>query len=179
MYIASSGFIFLLILERHIFTHSAPGTSHCDERCRKITGWAGAGELSVHSFLDGFAIGIGFQVSSAVGLIIDFAVIFHDFSDGLNTVTIMMRGGNNPRDSLRMLLLDAITPLLGAITTLFFVVPVDVLIILVPFFAGGFLYLGATDLLPGGYQTNPNLKTLALALLGFLVIFIVTRLMGL
>jgi zinc transporter, ZIP family len=40
-----------------------------------------AGGFSFHSFLDGAAIGIGFQASAQIGLLIALAVLVHDFSD--------------------------------------------------------------------------------------------------
>jgi zinc transporter ZupT len=45
--------------------------------------------------MDGLAIGIGFQLEFHVGIIVAFAVIAHDFSDGLNTVTAMLNSGNS------------------------------------------------------------------------------------
>jgi ZIP family zinc transporter len=134
--------------------------------------------FSIHSYLDGFAIGIGFQFGAQVGLIIATAVIFHDFSDGLNTVTLMQRSGTRSRDSLKMLMLDATTPILGVVTTLFFTFSENILILLLPFFAGGFLYLGASDLLPEAHERNSPLMALIMSLLGFLLIFIVTGLLN-
>jgi zinc transporter ZupT len=47
-----------------------------------------------------------------------------------------------------------------------------------PFFAGGFLYLGASDLLPEAHEKNHPLVSIAFTLLGFLLIFVITRLLG-
>lgn len=43
-----------------------------------------------HSFLEGIEIGASFQVSSALGLLVAFAVILHDIGDGLNTMTLLL-----------------------------------------------------------------------------------------
>jgi len=86
-------------------------------------GLLGAVELSAHSFVDGFAIGLGFQVDVHVGVIVTVAVILHDFADGINTVTVMMNSGNSVKSSMRMLPLDAIAPVLGAASTLPIAVP--------------------------------------------------------
>ncbi|MDQ1279825.1 MAG: zinc and cadmium transporter [Thermoproteota archaeon] len=105
-------------------------------------------ELSVHSFIDGLAIGFGLEADFHVGIIIAFAVVCHDFTDGFRTVTIMLKSNNSLKNSLRMLFLDAITPILGVVTTIIFQLPKYYLILLLSFFAGGFLHLGASDLLP-------------------------------
>ena len=52
------------------------------------------------------------------------------------------------------------------------------LILFLPFFAGGFLYLGSSDLLPEAHEENPPLVTIVFTLLRFLLIFIITRLLG-
>lgn len=178
MYIVAIGFITLLILERYIFVHPHEEENECPNERHRLGGWVAAGELSIHSYLDGFAIGVGFQFGAEVGLIVAAAVIFHDFSDGLNTVTLMQRCGIKSRDSLKMLLLDATAPVLGVVTTLFFVFPENILTLLLPFFAGGFLYLGASDLLPEAHEKNTPLAALVMSLLGFLLIFIVTGLLN-
>ncbi len=140
MYVTAGGFIFLLILERYFSVHRVclpDGT--CTNVHHHRGGFFGATELSAHSFMDGLAIGIGFQLEFHVGIIVAFAVIAHDFSDGLNTVTVMLNAGNSLRSSIKMLLVDAITPMLGVLSTLVVRIPKNSLILFLPFFAGGFL----------------------------------------
>jgi ZIP family zinc transporter len=128
----------------------------------------------VHSFIDGLAIGFGFQTDIHVGIVISFAVICHDFTDGLSTVTVMLNSGNSLKNSLRMLFLDAVAPVLGAIVALFIVVPEYYLALLLPFFAGGFLYLGASDLLPEAHEKNSQILTVIFCTSGFIIVFILT-----
>ncbi len=175
---AAAGFVFLMILERYVSVTRVCDEDGCHNVRHRRAGYYGAGELAIHSYLDGFAIGLGFQASVHVGLIVAMAVIFHDFSDGLNTVTLMLQAGNSREKALRMLLLDAVTPILGAATTLFFVLPESLLILFLPFFAGGFLYLGASELLPGAHRENPPLDALLMTLAGFVLIFAVTYLLN-
>jgi zinc transporter ZupT len=175
MYVTALGFIFLYILERFFSVHRVCEDGVCRNERHPKGGVLGAAELSAHSFMDGFAIGAGFQAGFHVGIIITVAVISHDFADGINTVTVMLNSGNSLRSSLRMLLLDATTPILGVASTLFFSIPERYLVFILPFFAGGFLYLGASDLLPEAHEKNPPAVSLVLSLSGFLLIFIVTR----
>ena len=44
----------------------------------------------VFVIMDGVGIGLAFQVSNAVGIVVAVAVIAHDFCDGLNTVGLML-----------------------------------------------------------------------------------------
>ena len=57
--------------------------------------------------LDGFAIGIAFQAGQAVGFVVAVAVLVHDFSDGLNTVNVVVKNGGERRSALDWLVMDA------------------------------------------------------------------------
>ncbi len=174
-YMVALGFLFLLTLSRYISVHHICEGGECRNVRHPQAGWFGASELSIHSFMDGFAIGLGFQTNTQAGLLVAAAVIAHDFSDGMNTVTIMLHAGNSLRSSLKMLIIDAVAPVLGAVTTLFLAAPSSVLVYLLPFFAGGFLYLGASDLLPEAHEKNPPLISLLMTLAGFFLIFVIVQ----
>lgn len=173
MQITAVGFIFLLVLERYFSVHHVCEGNVCKNVRHPRGGLFGASELSVHSFMDGFAIGLGFHFSFNIGIIIAFAVIAHDFSDGMNTVTIMLKAGNSLRSSLRLLLVDAVAPVLGVLSTYLITLPEQILIMFLPFFAGGFLYLGASDLLPEAHEKNHPIVSIIFTILGFLLIFMI------
>jgi len=175
MYLTASGFIFLYILERYFSVHRVCEGDVCKNIRHPKGGLLGAAELSAHSFMDGFAIGLGFQFDAHIGTIVAVAVISHDFADGINTVAVMLSSGNSLKSSLRMLLLDATTPILGAVSTLFIQMSKQYLVFILPFFAGGFLYLGASDLLPEAHERSQPLVSLIFSLAGFLLIFILTH----
>ena len=179
MYVTAVGFIFLLVLERYFSIHRV---CQPDGTCTNVHhhkgGFFGAAELSAHSFIDGLAIGIGFQLEFHVGIIVAVAVIAHDFSDGLNTVTVMLKSGNSLRSSFKMLLLDALAPVLGVLSTYVIRIPEDYLLLFLPFFAGGFLYLGSSDLLPQAHESDDPLVSITFTLLGFLLILLITGLLG-
>jgi ZIP family zinc transporter len=168
------GFLFLYIISRTISRHVFNKEGEYVEVKHPLGGVFATSELSVHSFIDGLAIGIGLQANIQVGIIIAFAVICHDFTDGLSTVAVMLNSGNSLKNSLRMLFLDAIAPVLGAVATLFFQLPPYYLVLFLPFFAGGFLYLGASDLLPQAHEKNPPVLTVILCTVGCVLIFILT-----
>jgi zinc transporter, ZIP family len=168
------GFLFLYIISRFITAHVFSKAGEYTETRHPLGGLFATSELSVHSFIDGLAIGFGFQTDLHVGIVIAVAVICHDFTDGLSTVTVMLNSSNSLKNSLRMLLLDAIAPILGAIVSLFVEVPQYYIVLLLPFFAGGFLYLGASDLLPSSHEKDPETLTVIFCTTGFLVIFVLT-----
>jgi ZIP family zinc transporter len=133
-------------------------------------GTLSAAGLTFHSFLDGVAIGAGFQSSMQVGLLIALGIIAHDLSDGLNTVTVMLAHGNSLGRARLWLVLDMIAPVVGACATL--IVPLSgFLPWMLAFFAGSFLYIGASDLLPEAKEHDSPLVAVAMAT-GMLVILL-------
>ncbi len=168
------GFLIIHLLEKLAIIH----THHEDEYAQHkhpTVGLVSALGLSFHSFLDGVGIGLGFHVSSSVGLIVALAVIAHDFSDGLNTVTLMLSNKNNSRRALSLLILDATTPILGALSTFLFTIPNEILLLYLGFFVGFLIYIAASDLLPEAHSKHSSYKMLGLTILGSLFIFVVTR----
>jgi ZIP family zinc transporter len=111
-------------------------------------GAAAAFGLTMHSFLDGLAIGAAFRADASLGALIGAAVVAHDFGDGVSTVGVVVASKGALRASLGWLVADAVAPVLGAIAARAVHVPPTVLAYLLGFFAGSFLFVGAAHLLP-------------------------------
>jgi zinc transporter ZupT len=169
-----TGFLVIHILEKAAIIHTSHEEEYADHK-HPVVGTIGASGLSIHSFLDGVGIGLGFHVSSHVGFAIALAVIAHDFSDGLNTVTLLLANKNSVKKAIGFLLLDAIAPVLGALSTYVFTIPESILQIYLGFFVGFLLYIGASDLLPEAHSKHSSFKMIGLTVTGVLFIFIVTR----
>ncbi|MBI5421445.1 MAG: ZIP family metal transporter [Parcubacteria group bacterium] len=172
--IVAFGFVLYMLLDRMVSLHTDNEEDHQTHTHAK--GKLGAGSLSIHSFLDGAAIGLGFQVSIAVGTIIAVAVLVHDFSDGINTVNLILKNNGTRGIAFKWLLLDAIAPVLGIISTRFFSLPESVLGLVLALFCGFFLYIGATDLLPESHHNHPTKATTFMTVLGVGVLYLAIRL---
>ena len=168
------GFLLFHIVEKSIMLHHSHEDEYADHKHPHV-GVFSAIALAGHSFMDGVGIGLGFQVSPAVGILVALAVISHDFTDGMNTITLMLTNKNTVSRARLFLLLDALTPVLGAISTLFFKVPPAFLVLYLGFFAGFLLYIGASDILPEAHSKHSSWKTIALTVFGVVLTFAVTR----
>jgi ZIP family zinc transporter len=171
------GFALYLSLDRLLVLHR----HHEDEdheHAHAARGAWGASTLSLHSFLDGLGIGLAFKVSPSVGLIVAAAVLVHDFSDGINTVSMILKSGANRVRALKWLAVDALAPVAGVLVTLFFTISESSLGILLALFAGFFLYVGASDLLPESHHAHPKHWTTISTLLGMLVLYVVIKLVS-
>ena len=170
------GFLAYLLVDRLLLLHPQADGHHHHHRAPR--GALGAATLSLHSVLDGVAIGVGYQASPAVGLIVAAAVLTHDFSDGINTVGFILKDGGGWRRALPWLALDATAPVIGAASTLFFRIPESALGPVMALFAGSFLYLGASDLIPESQHAHPRAATTLMTLLGAAVIYAAVRAVG-
>ncbi|MGB8492251.1 MAG: ZIP family metal transporter [Bacteroidales bacterium] len=164
------GFIIYMILDRLSILHIHSHAGHSERRAN-----LGAGSLSIHSFLDGIGIGLAFQISKSIGLIIAVAVMVHDFSDGLNTVNMVLKNEGKARNAFRWLIVDATTPFIGVLVTFLFKLPQSLFGLVLSLFAGFFLYIGASDLLPESQHRYPKLWTTFMTVLGIAVLYLAIR----
>ncbi|TSC84099.1 MAG: zinc transporter, ZIP family [Parcubacteria group bacterium Gr01-1014_17] len=187
--IVALGFTLYLLLDRLFFLHGHGGHEHTDEdahaaHCRLSAdeagnrGAFGAGSLSAHSFIDGLAVGLAFKVSPAIGLVVALAVLAHNFSDGINTVSMILKNAGSRAKALRWLLVDALAPVAGIALSYFFVVRAELLGLILALFAGSFLYIGASDLLPESHHAHPVRWTTISTVLGIGALFLITRFAG-
>lgn len=192
--IVALGFIIFMILDRFVILHGHHNEDHHDTNTRmsandaneiqeshdhsQSRGNLGAGSLAIHSFIDGAAIGLAFQVSLAVGAIVSVAVLVHDFSDGMNTVNVILKNKGKDKKAFLWLIVDALAPVLGVFSTLFFTLPETALGIILAMFCGFFIYIGASDLLPESHHKHPNFLTTIMTILGMAVLYTAVKLAG-
>lgn len=169
------GFLTFHIVEKLTLIHSAHEGEYEHGHKHPRVGFFSALALSAHSFFDGVGIGLAFQINVHVGLAVAIAVIAHDFSDGLNTVSLMLSHKNSVRKTLWVLALDATAPVAGAASTLLFTLNGSQLLVYLGFFAGFLLYIGASDILPEAHAKHPSRITLLLTILGVALIFGISR----
>ena len=169
--LVGGGFVFFFLAERALVLH------HRDEpeqaRAHARVGALGAAGLSLHSFIDGLGIGLAFGLDTTTGLLVFVAVVSHDFADGLNTVSFVMRQSGDRRRAIRWLAIDAAAPLIGAIVGASLSIGEEQLGSVLAVYAGFFLFMGATDLLPHAHE-HPSGKRVLLTVAGFAAILLVS-----
>ncbi|MBI2762177.1 MAG: ZIP family metal transporter [Chloroflexi bacterium] len=187
---AMAGYLLFTLIESFVhqtsFEHQEP--AHDRERVASATVAPPRTKLAVlppislilHSTLDGLAIGLGFQASADIGVIVLVAVLAHDFADGMNVVALALDAASGAKLAIALLVLDALAPLLGVgLSTVLSVSPV-VLGLLLAWFAGVFIAIGATHLLPESQHHRPADGPLLVGVsaLGAAVVLVVRLLAG-
>lgn len=169
--LVGAGFVAFFLAERALVLHHRDDDEHVHAHAQ--VGALGAAGLSAHSFVDGLGIGLAFGLSNETGVLVLLAVLAHDFADGLNTVGFVLRQSGDRARALRWLAVDAVAPLAGAIVGSALSISEESLGSLLAVYAGFFLFMGATDLLPHAHE-HPSAKRVGLTLAGFGAIFLVS-----
>jgi zinc transporter ZupT len=169
------GFVLFFVAHRFLVLH------HRDEpeqaRAHRQVGALSAAALAFHTFTDGLGIGLAFGLDTKTGILVLLAVVSHDFADGINAVTFILRQGGSRRVALRWLALVAIAPLFGALTGSAIDISERTLAHLLAVYAGIFLYIGASDLLPQAHE-HPSTRRMAVTIAGFVAVFLVATFVG-
>jgi ZIP family zinc transporter len=170
------GFLLFFLANRLLVLHHRDDSDQA--RAHRRVGTIGALALSAHSAVDGLGIGLALHVSLSTGLLVFLAVASHDFADGLNTVSFILRQGGGRRRALRWLAVDATAPIIGAAIGASLSISDQGLGALLAVYAGVFLFLGASDLLPEAHE-HPSQLRVALTVSGFAFVALVVWLAGL
>ncbi len=168
------GFLFFHVLEKIILVHNDSESEYKTHSHPKL-GFARALALAGHSFFDGLSIGVGFQVSSAVGTAVALAVIGHRFADGFDTASFMLLHKNKLIHIKQLLIFVIIMPILGGLASLFIHLSEGALTLYLGFFAGILLYVASGNILPQAHTKRASYNSLALTVAGAAAMFAITR----
>ncbi|MBN1913951.1 MAG: ZIP family metal transporter, partial [Candidatus Omnitrophica bacterium] len=104
---------------------------------------------AVHNFNDGLIIGASFLISVHFGLVTTLVIIFHEIPQEIGDFAVLVYGGFSKMKALVFNYISALTCVLGAIIGYFLSSKIgNFSAFLLPFSAGGFIYISACDLIP-------------------------------
>ncbi len=138
------GFALFFLLEQFIHWH------HChrapSEHKHPVT-YLVLFSDGLHNFLDGLAVGSAFVVDIHLGLITSLAVAMHEIPQELGDFGILVHGGWDKVRALLFNFLSGLTMVAGGLLAWLLAGKIEV-VYLLPFAAGNFLYIAASDLIP-------------------------------
>ncbi len=153
------GFSLFFCLEQFLHWH------HCQHQTtdqkRPLTYLILIGD-GLHNFIGGLAVAGTFIIDIRLGIMAWLAAAAHEIPQELGDFAVLIHGGWEKRRALLFNVLSALTFLLGGISAYIASFHLDVAFLL-PFAAGNFLYIGASDLVP---EVNKQ-KNTGIALLHF------------
>jgi ZIP family zinc transporter len=124
-----------------------------------------------HVFLDGLALGVAFKVSSDLGVAVFIALLVHAFSDGLNTVSFLIKSGAWGKKGIWLLGVDAIARVSGAILGTTLALSNNFIAIYLALFAGIVIYLATSHILPEAHSRHSSRWTIVATIAGVLVMW--------
>lgn len=167
------GFTVFFIFERYFYWR------HCHDGVCDIHSFAYLNLLGdgLHNFTDGIIIAVSFNVGIRFGIITTLAIIFHEIPQEIGDFGILVYGGFSRLRALFYNFLCSVTAILGGLLGyLLSEKVINLSVYLIPFTAGGFIYIAASDLIPELHRQKDARKanlSLITFLLGLLFMFLV------
>ncbi|MFC1691484.1 ZIP family metal transporter [Nanoarchaeota archaeon] len=137
---------------------------------------------SLHNFIDGIIIAGSYLANVQVGIATTIAVLLHEIPQEIGDFSVLIHGGFSRKKALLMNFLTGLTAVLGAVIVLILGSIFDgILIYIVPFTAGGFVYIAGSDLIPELHKETCSTKSTGQFLgiiLGIAVMFLLRIVFG-
>lgn len=174
-----AGFLILHILERGFGSHE-PAESHYghDHDHHSVSGVIGALAMGGHVFLDGVGLGVAFRISNSLGIAVFLAIVVHAFSDGLNTVSMLIKSGNWTAKSKYLLAVDAVARIGGATLGTYLALNDKYLALYLALFTGFVIYIATSHILPEAHSRHASKWTLVATVSGVLIMWGVVAVSG-
>ena len=170
-----AGFLSLHFIEQFAGSHEPAESDYGHEHTHavEIAGTVGAIAMAGHIFLDGVALALAFKVSNALGYAVFIAMIVHAFSDGLNTVALLIKTGQWRSRGKYLLAVDAIARVGGAAIGSALTISDSNLAIYLALFSGIVIYLSTSHILPEAHSKHPSKVTMLATLAGVVIMWAV------
>jgi len=161
------GILAFFILEKFIFwRHCHIPTSKTHPHPVVFMNLVGDG---FHNLLDGVMIAASFMIDFSLGLATTLAVLIHEIPQEIGDFGVLVYGGFSKVKALLFNFASGLVAVFGAVLTLTLGVKFTNLIpLLIPFTAGGFIYIASSDLIPELHKETNLLKS-GVQLLGLLL----------
>jgi ZIP family zinc transporter len=174
------GFLALHFAEQIFGSHEPAESDYGHEHSHSvnIAGTLGALAMGGHVFLDGIALGLAFKVSNALGFAVFIAILSHAFSDGLNTVSLLIKSGHWTKRAIMLLGLDAIMRISGAALGSYVMISDPSLALYLAVFSGFVIYLATSHILPEAHSRHPSRLTMVATVIGVVAMWLIVGNIG-
>jgi zinc and cadmium transporter len=175
--IVLASFIFFFLVEKLLhWRHCHKG--HCEVHTFGHMNLIGDG---IHNFIDGLVIAGTFMTDIKLGVVTALAVMLHEIPQEIGDFGVLLYAGFEKKKAIIANLLVALIAVLGGVVGYLLSFSIEHLSsFLLPFAAGGFIYIAASDLMPEIRKETSLVKSLvsfAVFLAGILIMYLV-KLLG-
>ena len=169
------GFLLLHFSEQFAGSHEPAESDYEHEHSHygNIAGSLGALAMAVHVFLDGMALAVAFKVSNKLGFAVFVALLVHAFSDGLNTVAMLVKSGHWRKSGTYLLGVDALARIGGAAIGAAITISEPWVAVYLALFAGFLIYISTSHILPEAHSRHSSKYTMLATLGGVAIMWFV------
>ncbi|MFH1587419.1 MAG: ZIP family metal transporter [Candidatus Diapherotrites archaeon] len=161
------GFAMFFFIEKVIKWHHCHGIP--EGKCEHTFTYMNLIGDAVHNFIDGMIIAGSYLVNVPLGIATTIAVLFHELPQEIGDFGVLIHGGFSKKKAIALNFAVALTAFLGGIVA---IVASSVItgfeMYLLPFTAGGFIYIAASDLIPELHK-DTNLRNGILLTFSFIL----------
>jgi zinc transporter ZupT len=171
------GFFIILVFETMLkYRHQDECEEHTDEHTHSLTSTTAFVGLSVHSALDGFALGVAVILNQEIGMVVFLAILVHKAIDVFSlSTTFALAGVEKRKGIIFMVLFTLITPIAAVVAVPLLEILQNIEVGIPLALAGGtFMYVGIYDLLPESFhEEHSGLKAISLVAVGIVIMYII------
>jgi zinc and cadmium transporter len=172
------GFILFFLIEKVLhWRHCHKG--ECDVHTFQYMNLVGD---SIHNFIDGMIMAASFVVSVPLGITTTIAISTHEIPQEIGDFGVLLYGGFSKRRAITLNFMVALTAVLGGIVGYFVSNFIEnIVLFILPFAAGGFIYIAATDLVPEirkELDMRKYMATLLVFICGILIMWVTKVIFG-
>ncbi len=172
------GFLVLHFIEQLFGSHEPAHSEDDHKHSINMTGTIGAIAMAGHVFLDGITLGLAFKVSNSFGYAVFAALIAHAFSDGLNTVTLLIKSGHWKVTSFKLLGFDALMRISGGVLGSYIALSDQSIAIYLAAFSGMVIYISTSHILPEAHSRHSSRLTMLATIAGVVAMWLVVANIG-
>ena len=167
------GFILFFVIEKVLhWRHCHKGK--CDVHTFTYMNLVGD---TIHNFIDGLILAASFVTSVELGLTTTIAIAAHEIPQEIGDFGVLIYGGFKKKKAIILNFIVALTIVIGGLIGYFISKSVESAVtFLLPFAAGGFIYIAATDLIPEikkELDFKKYMATLIVFIIGILIMWFV------
>ncbi len=154
-----AGLLLFFVLEKFLLWRHEH-IPHYDD-CIQPVGYVNVVAEGMHNLIDGLLIGSSYLVSVPVGVATALAVLLHEIPQEIGNFGVLLHAGFSRRRALGFNFLSASLAIVGAVLALIAGARVKQLPhVILPFTAGGFIYIAGSDLVPELHKERAPMKSL-------------------
>ncbi|CAH0404876.1 unnamed protein product [Chilo suppressalis] len=147
----------------------------------KIAGYLNLAADFTHNFTDGLAIGASFIAGNSIGYLTTVTILLHEIPHEIGDFAILVQSGCSRRKAMMLQLLTAFGAISGTVLSIYLQGSGEGIVsaLILPFTAGGFIYIATVSVIPelleGSNKLSQSIKEIAALLAGVYMMVIIAQ----